>query len=163
MCVATVYDDRHWECECERACTHATENLTTSSQPCKNPTENSSSQCQSSSNNRPSSNPHSHNKQQSSSTSGPNNNNNNNKNTQPPQQQSPAKSSTPTLILGKDSKLTEAEKQCCINKNLCSYCRIFGHQVETCKCKEANQKACAFNVELPAMSSASAPTKGSEK
>ncbi|KXN90779.1 hypothetical protein AN958_03570, partial [Leucoagaricus sp. SymC.cos] len=160
MHIATVYDDCHWEHEREHAHTHTAENPTPSTQNCKNPSDNSSSQCQSSSsNNRPSSNPHSHNnKQQSFSALGLTNNNNKN-NPQPPQQQLPTKSSTPTLstssssnhppapkkdlsnILGKDSKLTEAEKQCHINKNLCSYCGIFGYQVKMCKHKEANQKA----------------------
>ncbi|KXN84500.1 hypothetical protein AN958_12423 [Leucoagaricus sp. SymC.cos] len=179
MCVATVYDNCHWEHKYKCACAHTAENLTPSSQPHKNPSSNSSSQQQSSSNNCPSSSFHSYNKQQLSSTSGPTNNNKNS--SQPPQHQSSAKSSTPTLstsssssqppapkkdlsnILGKDGKLMEAEKQHCIKKNLCSYCSIFSHQVETCKCKEANQKACGCKAELPALTSASAPAKGSEK
>ncbi|KXN90923.1 hypothetical protein AN958_03357 [Leucoagaricus sp. SymC.cos] len=174
ICVATVYNNCHWECECERAHTCTTENPPTSSQTHKNPADNSSS------NNRPSSTPHSQNKQQSSSTSGPTNTNNKNTN-QPPRQQSPAKSSTPTPstsssssqppapkkdlsnVLGKDGKLTEAEKQCCIEKNLCGYCSIFSHQVKSCKCKEANQKACGHKAELPTSTSASTPTKSSEK
>ncbi|KXN87259.1 hypothetical protein AN958_09028, partial [Leucoagaricus sp. SymC.cos] len=73
--------------------------------------------------------------------------------------QPPAPKKDLSNVLGKDSKLTEAEKQHHIKKNLSGYCGIFSHQVETCKQKEANQKACAYKTKLPTSTSASAPTK----
>ncbi|KXN92031.1 hypothetical protein AN958_10780 [Leucoagaricus sp. SymC.cos] len=85
---------------------------------------------------------------------GPTNNNNKN-NPQLSQQQSPAKSSTPALSTSSSSSCPPTPKKDLSN--------ILGKDVETCKHKEANQKAHAHKAELPALSSASAPAKGSEK
>jgi hypothetical protein len=51
--------------------------------------------------------------------------------------------------LGKDGKLTEAERTCCMENNLCLFCSIAGHHAKNCK-KAMKARAASASAETPA-------------
>ena len=59
--------------------------------------------------------------------------------------------------LGKDGKLTQQERQCRLDKNLCLFCRASGHMAKDFpKCAEAKACAAKLTKESASMSKASA-------
>ena len=67
------------------------------------------------------------------------------------------KKSNPDLSskLGKDGKLTQQERQCRLDKNLCLFCRGTGHMAKECpKCAEAKAHAAKLVKESALISKA---------
>ena len=75
----------------------------------------------------------------------------------------PTMPSTPKLTsklalkLGKDGRLTQGERQCCMDNNLCLFCGKPGHIAKEClKATSAAAKACAATAEKAPDNSSSA-------
>ena len=69
--------------------------------------------------------------------------------TSPPSKTSFSRSSKLDLNdkLGKDGKLTAAERKCHLNNNLCMFCRETGHFTDKCSKKSSKAKACTVVME----------------
>ena len=82
--------------------------------------------------------------------------------TSPPSKTSFSGSSKPDLNkkLGKDGQLMAAERKCCLNNNLCMFCRGTRHFTDKCPKKSSKAKACIVATEKSAESGKSDSNSG---